>query len=83
MESLGLLAEAASHDLNHQPRRVLGGRNACQWYFGKKRKRYTKRKRKAIYRWVRDLAAEISAKAGRSQISTTAWLRKSGRRKTT
>ncbi len=73
MESLELLAEVASHDLNHQPRRVLSGRNACQWYFGKKRKRYTKRKRKAIYRWVRDLAVEISVRTGRHKISTTAW----------
>ncbi len=73
MQSLGLLAEVASHDLNHQPRRVLRGRNACQWYFDKKRKRYPKRKRKAIYCWVRDLAVEISTRTGHCRIATTAW----------
>lgn len=73
MESLSLLAEAAAHDLNHQFRRVLGGRNACQLYFGKNALRYTKRKRKSVYRWIRDLAAEISIRTGKAKISSTAW----------
>jgi hypothetical protein len=73
MASLSLLAEAAAHDLNHQFRRVLGGRNACQLYFGKNALRYTKRKRKSVYRWIRDLAAEISIRMGKTKINATAW----------
>lgn len=73
MASLGLLAETAAHDLNHKSRRVLGGRNACQVYFGKSALRYPKRKRKSIYRWIRDLAAEISIRTGKAKISSTAW----------
>lgn len=73
MASLGLLAETAAHDLNHKSRRVLCGRNACQVYFGKNALRYTKRKRKTIYRWIRDLAAEISIRTGKAKISSTAW----------
>jgi len=35
--------------------------------------RYPKRKRKLIYNWIRDLAAEISIQAGKKTISPAAF----------
>lgn len=40
--------------------RGLVGKNACRAYFSSSRLRYTKRKRKAAYDWIYDLAADIS-----------------------
>jgi hypothetical protein len=73
VDGLAVLAEVAAHDLNHQPRRCLGGITACQAYFGAHRARYPARRRKAVYRWIRDLAAEISILAGRQLIAPAAW----------
>ena len=69
----GLLAETAAHVLNHRPRRCLNGQTACRVYFGNNRMRYDKRRRKSIYNWIRDLAAEISLRAGKKTISSAAW----------
>jgi hypothetical protein len=68
-----LLSETAAHDLNHQPRRCLGGKTACRAYFGGPRIRYPKRKREAVYRWIQELAAELSTRAGKPVITSTAW----------
>jgi hypothetical protein len=73
IDEFSLLAESAAHDLNHQPRRSLNGRTACRVYFGNNRMRWDKRRRKSIYNWIRDLAAEISLRAGEKKISGTAW----------
>jgi hypothetical protein len=73
VDGLAVLAEVAAHDLNHQPRRCLGGITACQAYFGAHRARYPARRRKAAHRWIRDLAAEISILAGRQLIAPAAW----------
>jgi hypothetical protein len=71
---LSLLIETASHDLNHQSRRSLAGRNACQAYFGDRRLRYNKRRRKEeVYDWIRDLAVEISERSGKRVIDPCAW----------
>jgi hypothetical protein len=70
---LSLLIETASHDLNHQSRRSLAGRNACQAYFGRRRLRYNKRRRKEVYEWIRDLAVEISLQSGKRVIDQCAW----------
>jgi hypothetical protein len=70
---LVLLAETAAHDLNHHPRRCLGGITACRAYFTEDRIRYPSRQRKSAYRWIRDLAAEISIQAGKQVITPTAW----------
>jgi transposase len=70
---LVLLAETIAHDLNHQPRRCLAGLTACRVYFGGRRIRYPSRQRKTVYRWIRDLAAEISVRAGKQTITPTAW----------
>jgi hypothetical protein len=73
VERLVLLAEIAAHDFNHQPRRCLDGRTACRAYFDENRIRYPSRQRKAVYRWIRDLAAEISIRIGKQFITPTAW----------
>jgi transposase-like protein len=71
--SQALLAECAAHDLNHQPRRCLGGGTACRAYFGGARIRYSRRKRESVYRWIQDLAAEASVRAGEPIITPASW----------
>ena len=73
VEEFCLLAETAAHDLNHKPRRCLKGRTACSAYFDDPRLSYSKPRRKAVYRWIRDLASEISMRAGKSIITPVAW----------
>jgi hypothetical protein len=71
--SEALLAECAAHDLNHQPHRCLSGGTACRAFFGGPRIRYSSRKRQSVYRWIRDLAAEVSTRAGNPVITPAAW----------
>jgi len=71
--SEALLAECAAHDLNHQPRRCLSGGTACRAFFGGPRIRYSSRKRQSVYRWIRELAAEVSTRAGNPVITPAAW----------
>jgi hypothetical protein len=73
VDRMALLSETAAHDLNHQPRRCLGGETACRAYFGGPRIRYSSRKRQSVYRWIRDLAAEVSTRAGNPVITPAAW----------
>ncbi len=68
-----VLPELAAHDLNHCPRRSLGGENACRAYFGRERLSYPKRKRQEVYHWIRELAAEISVRVGKDRIPPAAW----------
>jgi hypothetical protein len=73
MDQFDPLEETAAHELNHRPRRCVKGQTACRVYFGNNRQRYSKRQRKSIYNWIRDLAAEISIRAGKKTISLAAW----------
>ena len=73
MESFFLLSETAAHELNHTPRRCLENHTACRTYFGGDRIRYSIRKRRSIFQWIRDLAAEIAYRAGRPQITNVEW----------
>ena len=73
LDKMALLSETAAHDLNHQPRRSLGGKTACRAYFGGLRIRYPRRRRAAVYAWVHDLAAEVSTRAGKPVITPVAW----------
>ena len=73
VERMVLLSETAAHDLNHQPRRCLGGKTACRSYFGGLRIRYPRRKREEVYRCIQELAAEVSTRAGKPVITPTAW----------
>jgi hypothetical protein len=69
---LALLVENAVHALNHNPRRSLSGSNACRTYFVSDRFRYSKRQRRQAWDWIRDLAAEISAKCAKNKIDPAA-----------
>jgi hypothetical protein len=73
VDRMMLLSETAAYDLNHQPRRCLGGKTACRAYFGGPRIRYPRRKREAVYRCIQELAAEVSTRAGKPVITPTAW----------
>jgi hypothetical protein len=73
LESLLRLTEVAAQDLNHQPRRCLAGQTACRAYFGGPRIRYPRRKRESVYRFIHELAAEVSARAGKPVITPAAW----------
>ena len=73
VDRMMLLSETAAHDLNHQPRRCLGGKTACRAYFGGPRICYPRRKREAVYRSIHELAAEVSTRAGKPVITPTAW----------
>ena len=73
VDQMMLLSEIAAHDLNHQPRRCLGGKTACRSYFGGPRICYPRRKREAVYRSIQELAAEVSTRAGKPAITPTAW----------
>lgn len=73
VDRMVLLSETAAHDLNHQPRRCLGGKTACRVYFGGPRIYYPRRKREAVYRCIQELAAEVSTRAGKPVITPTAW----------
>jgi hypothetical protein len=73
LNEFSLLAETAAHEMNHKARRCLDGKTACVEYFNNRQLRYPRRKRKSIYRWIRDLAFEISTLAGKSSITSVAW----------
>jgi hypothetical protein len=73
LNEFSLLAETAAHELNHKPRRCLDGKTACVEYFNNRQLRYPKRKRKSIYSRIRDLAFEISTRAGKPTITPVAW----------
>jgi hypothetical protein len=69
-------AENAENDLNHQPRRSLGGRNSCQVYFeGKDKRSFSKRERREIYEWTIWLTGDIlNGAAGNGTLSyESAW----------
>ena len=70
---IALLVENAVHALNHHPWRSLAGSNACRTYFTSNRLRYTKRQRRQAWDWIRDLAADISAKCSNLAIDPAAW----------
>lgn len=61
------------HDLNHKSRRILNRQNACQCYHNRNQARFSKRERRCIFNWIRNLAFAISVKSGMDKISSTAW----------
>jgi hypothetical protein len=73
MESYFLLSEIAANTLNHTPRRCLENRTACRTYFGGNRIRYSRRERRSIFRWIRDLAAELAVRVGKPKITNVEW----------
>jgi transposase InsO family protein len=74
--SFQALAEAAAHDLNHKPRRILHGQNSCQVFFSKKGGvNLNKRRRGEIFEWIRNLFSAIMEELGNcsKKTSETAW----------
>jgi transposase InsO family protein len=55
-----LHAELAMHELNHRSKKVLGGKNPCQVYHDKSRRKwFTQPERKAIYDWINQTTESI------------------------
>lgn len=52
------------HDLNHLPRRKLGGSTSCIRFFNGPRVKYSKRKRKEVLLWISERAFDIVENAG-------------------
>ena len=72
-DELELLAEIGAHDLNHQPRRSLDGRNSCSVFHGNGRMKFNRRYRKEVFEWIKDLSFAILEKLGDENGLPTAW----------
>ena len=81
-EHMEAYAAAVEHDLNHQPRPCLNGKNACQAYFAGKRT-FTKWARRDAYAWITNVQHDILS-SNRVQpqaawrIAVEAWLKRKG-----
>lgn len=79
---------AAVHELNHERRRCLSGRTACEVFFSEGPKyRMTIRQRRDAYQWIAGLCAAIITDVGKRdrtsvlaawRIACQAWLKKKG-----
>lgn len=81
-EHLDAYASSVEHDLNHQPRPCLNGRNACQVFFGGKRS-FTRWERRDAYVWIMNMRNDILRSDGVQpeaawRIAVEAWLRMKG-----
>jgi len=81
-EHLEAYAGAVEHDLNHQPRPCLNGKNACRVYFSGKRM-FNKWERRDAYVWITNLQNDILCCDGVQpqaawRIAVEAWLRMKG-----
>ena len=81
-EHLDAYASSVEHDLNHQQRPCLNGRNACQVYFAGKRT-FTRWERRDAYVWIMDMRNDILRSDGVQpqaawRIAVEAWLRRKG-----
>ncbi len=81
-EHLEAYATTVEHDLNHQPRPCLNGRNACQVYFTGRRT-FTRWERRDAYVWITNVQNDILSSNGVQpqaawRIAVEAWLRMKG-----
>lgn len=81
-EHLNAYASTVEHDLNHQPRPCLNGRNSCQVYFANKRA-FSKWERRDTYDWIANVRNDIVSSDGVQlqaawRIAVEAWLKKKG-----
>ncbi len=81
-EHLEAYASSVEHDLNHQPRPCLNGKNACQAYFAGRRT-FTKWERRDAYAWITNVQHDILSSNGVQpqaawRIAVEAWLRRKG-----
>jgi hypothetical protein len=81
-EHLEAYAATVEHDLNHNPRPCLNGRNACQVYFAGRRT-FSKWERRDAYAWITNMQSDILC-SDRVQplaawrIAVEAWLNMKG-----
>jgi hypothetical protein len=68
-----ILSEIGAHDLNHMPRRSLKGRNSCSVYFGSRRIKFDRRKRKEVFLWIKQLTLDLMDKLGDNKMYETSW----------
>jgi hypothetical protein len=81
-EHLEAYAGTVEHDLNHQPRACLSGRNSCQAYFAG-RKTFSKWERRDAYIWIANLQKDMLCCGGMQpetawRIAAQAWLQMKG-----
>ena len=82
-EHLEVYATTVEHDLNHQPRACLKGKNSCQVYFAGKRT-FSKWERRDAYAWIKNLQNEVLCSQEEVQpqaawrIAVEAWLSMKG-----
>jgi hypothetical protein len=81
-EHLEAYAATVEHNLNHQPRPCLNGKNACQVYFTGRRT-FTKWERRDAYAWITNLQDDMLCCDGVQpqaawRIAVEAWLNKKG-----
>jgi transposase InsO family protein len=69
-------AAAAAYDLNHLPRRSLGGKVSCQVFFSEKGGAcFSKQERHKIYGWIQKLSSAILVELGKGgrRAAQAAW----------
>lgn len=81
-EHMEAYASTVEHDLNHQSRPCLNGKNACQVYFTGRRT-FTKWERRDAYVWITNLQNDILCSDGVQpqaawRIAVEAWLKMKG-----
>ncbi len=82
-EHLEAYASTVEHDLNHQPRPCLKGKNSCQVFFAGRRT-FSKWERRDAYNWITDLQNELSSdnkeveRQAAWRIAAEAWLKMKG-----
>ncbi len=81
-EHLEAYAGTVEHDLNHQPRPCLNGKNACRVYFAGKRT-FSKWERRDAYVWITNVQHDILCRDGVQpqaawRIAVEAWLKMKG-----
>ncbi len=81
-EHLEAYASAVEHDLNHQPRPCLNGKNACRVYFAGKRT-FSRWERRDAYVWIANVQYDMLCCDGVQpqaawRLAVEAWLRMKG-----
>jgi cob(I)alamin adenosyltransferase len=81
-EHLEAYAGVVEHDLNHQPRPCLDGRNSCQAYFSSRRT-FTRWERRDAYAWIANAQKDMLCCEGIQpqaawRIAVEAWLKMKG-----
>jgi hypothetical protein len=81
-EHLEAYAGTVEHDLNHQPRACLSGRNSCQTYFTGRRT-FSKWERRDAYVWIANVQKDMLCSGGMQpeaawRIAAQAWLQMKG-----